>query len=1069
METEQVLESLTENNWEPGAVIHVTGASGSGKTFLIRKFIENLAKTSSRAEESRPSPFWTAAIVLTADRQRAETMEKTFSPGLVASLAAPGAHRPIRSINSFAYLVLSQWLVERADPQGLPPFTTGADEDLWLVQYLQTHAATWSQLLEVPENVLVESPQIRKEFRDVLDRLGQYGLRASQIAELGRASAKTTWSALAQVFQDYAGDGEEAYSLDSPHKDSARLPAIAAKIIEEWAVRADAEGVKARCPIPEWLIVDGAQDFTPNLISLIGALRAAGSRVLITSDPSTSTGTYRGSVPNLGAVIAKKFEATSIELEGQHRMPRAVTAAYSVVSAWTGSRPANQTVTAEGGAATVCLSPNFTQQTRQLADLLKLQHYGAGIPWQEMAVIVRASDDIEPLRRALKRAEIPLGHSGRPVHFASVPVCSVLLSLLVPDTETDQHDLALDLLLGPLIGLDKLALYQALRQEEGTPQEVLLSWLTGQLPLPDDVETTTRETLTRAKAIWTARAVAQTESAQLGLWRLWNAAAVAQSWQIEALEGSWGGEEADSRLDAVMALFRKADLWEQQQAVETTDLSASRFAAEVLQEEVSSDTIAQVGLRASGVAVLTATQSAGRHWNTVCVVGLQESTWPTNSVGMGLLQASLLTDLLAEALEEGWDPTVHDAEGNRPAPNEYLDPGRLNQQTRWSDLRATHLENEARLLAAAISRSCHTVHFSVVENEEERGSIFVDYLCKAGILPELHDKDGKPLYTPAVPDFSLDSLIGQLRAVMARTDRKNEVFAQSAKMIAFLCGQGVSTANPQYWVGEQLPEDQRTVVPDGEKIRLSPSHLERAQKCLLQWFYSTIAVQDTVGILTDVEVGAAQIGSLIHQLAQEYPKGPGSKLTEAFETMWADLKLDDSWWTRKEYERVERMLDLMAAYFTTVPGEVETEVAIKMELPNSQIYGRIDRIEHDSQTGAVHIADIKTSKTKPTQKDVQANVQLQAYQLALAAQGMQVEGASLITVGAPGIKQQKDAVKRSQESLDAQQREELAAEFDQISVSMRGPNYRPAPGSYCDQCPYRRICPAQPDSIRETE
>lgn len=1075
MKLDVALEHLITADKGLGEVFVVAGPSGSGKTNLLRDFIEHLGEKYGRLDTDNDedddavkdqSRFWVPLTVLTADRQRAEALENSFSPKVIASVAAPGGHRPIRSINSFAYLVISQWLIERSNPAAVPPFTTGADEDLWIAAYLQAHSGFWSGFLDVPAEALVESDQIRKQFRDAFDRFGQYGLRASQVEVMGLEADQPVWVQLANAFEQYAGSGETAYTLESSHKDSARLPIIAANLLKRWDKDASDQGVSARCPVPKWLIVDGAEEFTPNLLPLIEAIQNLGGNVLVTADSTTSTGAYRGAVANLGEVIDRLFGAQTLVLEEQRHMTSDIADAYNIVSAWTGSKSELPvTVHPQSNHISLALSPNFTRQSRELADLLKLQHYGHAVPWQQMAVLVRASTDIEPLRRALKRADIPLAGNTRPIHFASVPICAMLLQLLSPQCDLDEHELALSLLLSPLIDLDKLALYQALRQEEGNSQETLLKWLSGEEPLPNNLEEEVYGALSKARNIWTLRASAQTESAQLGLWLLWDEADVGAKWQVEALEDSWAGDEADSRLDAVLALFRKADLWEQLQSVTTNDITAARFATEVLQEEISSDTIAQVGLRAGGVSVLTVAQAVGPGWDTVCIVGLQEGGWPTNSMNTGLTKVDFLTDLLEEALTQGWNPL----ESDHKKPTSYLDPGRLVQELRWSDMRVHRLQNEARLLAAAISKARNRLHFSVIENEEDRGSIFVDYLCKENVLPPFRDEDGNVLYTPPPPEFSLEALVGQLRATMSQTNRSMAVFTGAAKLIAFLASQKVLSADPTNWVGQEPQKDTEEIVSKGQKIRLSPSNLERAQTCLLQWFYSAIAVQDTAGILSDIEVGAAQIGSLVHDLAERYPKGPASELEKAFAKAWEDLDLDDSWWSTKQKQQTEEMVRLMAAYFVSIKGEVETEVKVKMDLPDAQIYGRIDRIEPGDKAGEVHIADLKTSKTKPSAKAVQENVQLQAYQMALLDQGLAVSGASLITIGAPGTRKDPDEVKRTQAPLTPEQVTELRETFNQLAVLMRGPTYLPTIGKHCPQCPYQKICPAMPLSIRETK
>lgn len=122
-----------------------------------------------------------------------------------------------------------------------------------------------------------------------------------------------------------------------------------------------------------------------------------------------------------------------------------------------------------------------------------------------------------------------------------------------------------------------------------------------------------------------------------------------------------------------------------------------------------------------------------------------------------------------------------------------------------------------------------------------------------------------------------------------------------------------------------------------------------------------------------------------------------------------------------------------------------------------QVTGRIDRIDRVSD-GAVEIIDYKTGRSAPPENEMNDNLQLAVYYLALKTAWPDISEIKLtLNYLRPDIKMsfvpEVGFEKRAQDKLLA-----LVAEL-QVS------SFAPKPGYYCKKCSYRKICPAMKDVV----
>lgn len=1010
----------------PGAVL--VGAPGTGKTrTLLRIFEDEAGKNGSEA--------WASVLLLTPDRRRATQLEKLLPADILGAVAKVGGHRLVRSINSYAYLVISEWMIGRKQPFPKPALVSGAEEDVWLAQWLADNGQVWDGI--VPD-AAKETEWFRTEIRELMSRVGEAGLNAEDLDSLGRWAGIPAWQAAARMYESFAG--KDPFSVQTPHIDAARVQIIAARVLQEWQQKAEAESVLGILPIPTTVLVDDLQDCTVATAVLLQAMARLGTRVVATASPLSATASYRGGRADLGKEVASLCGIPMRNLTRYHRYrsDRAYSVSQAMAHALDPRTPPPASDPQRVGV--------FSSEGRLLLAIsneIRRRHFLDEVPWHRNAIIVRHSGQIETIRRALVRHGVPVAAAERPIKLSQIPVCAAILRVLYVD-EDDSAANALELLTSPLVGADTLRLYAFIRSAAAIDESwgTLEYWLT-QSHIPDELteeHPVAASWLRNAAAIVAAGKAAATMSASDGLWAVWEATGKAEAWREIALSGADSGREADLRLDAVVALFRSADLWMQEEMAAGRASDAQTFAKEVLGQVVERDSLAVRGMRAPGVEVLTVAQAAGREWDFVYIVGLQDGLWPASGTSGILMQMPKLRTLLDEARNVGVGA---------------IDPQLVAADTQYATERREQTRSEAMLLVGAASRARLETKIMTVVDSEQALSSFVMLLKRKGVLTWDEVGDNNPVpHDPKIP-FDLESVVALLRQRTMGGQYDADQQVEAARALAYLADSGVQSADPVTWIGAGELSS-REPVGQGKPIGLSPSKLETASQCLLNWFFHSIQARRQQGVFAPAEVDSAQLGTLIHRVAEEAPHGTPEQLRSLLDQYWES---DGTWLDKVQHEKALHMVSLLGDYFQRPVTRVEVEKEFRLEVGDATIYGRVDRLEH-LEDGRMQVVDIKTGKTKPRPADVEENLQLAAYQLAMT-DAENSAGAVYLSVGAPGRGQNPEF---RQPTLDVQQREELQNTLADLSANMRGPDYRPTVCDACRYCDFRDVCPARKDS-----
>lgn len=938
------------------------------------------------------------------------------------------------------------------------------------------------------------------EVRAVLARSRELGLGEAELERFAQGVQRPDWAAAAHFLADYLDVLDLRGVLDY-----AELVHRAVLLAERPEV---AEQLRRRYEV---VFVDEYQDTDPSQVRLLRQLAGGGRELVAVGDPDQSIYAFRGADINGILDFPQTFrradgEPADVKVLRVSRRSGAVLLAASRELARRmpmGRLPADKLAqhrallpSREGGRAEVYTYPTPGAELDSIADLLRRAHLEDGVPWGEMAVLVRAgARSIPGVRRALSAAGVPLEIDGDDLPLREEPaVAHLLLALRVcaEQAARDRHgdpdtpdplttDLAHALLTGPLGGLDGSDLRRlgrALREEERAALRA-----DGDPAAPRPAGDLLREALAeperlialdpaharRARDLGTLlrkvrERLAGGCTAEEALWELWDGS---RRWRERleraALRGGAAGRNADRDLDALCALFETAARAEEQV---TGHRGALDLLAELDAQDIAADTLTVRAVRPEAVRLMTAHRSKGLEWRLVVVAGVQDGLWPDLRRRGSLLEADRIgRDGLAEPLS----------------------PGAL-------------LGEERRLFYVAATRARERLIVTAVKAPADDGDE------PSRFLRELYREDVDPrtgrvvrrtppvvvedvTHRPRRP-LSVAALVAELRAVTVDPARSPELRRAAAERLALLAAatddEGlplVPAARPDRWWG--LAD--ATAAPDPLRsadlpVRLSGSGLEQLENCSLQWFLDKEVKARAAG-------SAAQgFGNVVHALADEVGSGrtPAdlAVLMERLDTVWDALAFDAPWKSQQEKTQARAALERFLNWHVLERGRdlVATEHGFDVTLDaggvSVRIRGSMDRVEKDA-AGRAYVVDFKTGKQIPTDRSLPEHKQLAVYQLAVRAGALNelpgfadrppaTGGAELVHLREPAAKAAQDApkVQRQDPPEGEPWIENLLADAAGRVLAER---FVPQTGGGCDRCTFRRSCSAQRDGAQLVE
>ncbi|CAM5405673.1 helicase UvrD [Streptomyces pilosus] len=944
------------------------------------------------------------------------------------------------------------------------------------------------------------------EVRAVLARSRELGLGPDALDAFARRIGRPDWRAASAFLAEYLDVLDLQGVLDYAelvHR--AVLLAGRPEIAGQLAARYDA------------VYVDEYQDTDPAQVRLLHAL--AGGRTLVAfGDPDQSIYAFRGA--DVGGILEfphafPRPDGRPAPVEVLRTSRRSGAALLEATRLITRRMPLPRlpaekvrahrelTPVRDGGRVEVHTYPTSGTELDNIADILRRAHLEDGVPWNDMAVLVRAGSRTLPtVRRALTSAGVPVDVDGDDLPLRHEPAVAPLLTALravataeaggrpatapgvtagagadtgtesgtgagaetgpAPDTGADacwlSTETALTLLTSPLAGMDTADLRRlgrALREEERAggnplppPSDELLARALAEperLAVHDPVYARGAQRL--GSLLRRARErLAGGGTAEEALWDLWDGTPWPQRLERSARRGGAAGRNADRDLDAVCALFATAARAEER----TGGRGALNFLEEIEAEDIAADTLTRRAARPDAVRLMTAHRSKGLEWRLVVVAGVQEGLWPDLRRRGSLLEADRIgRDGLAEPLT----------------------PGAL-------------LAEERRLFYVAATRARERLVVTAVKAPADDGDQPSRFLTELGVEPK--DVTGRPRRPLAVA-----ALVAELRATTV-DPRVSDVLRQAAarrlaRLAALADEDGrplVPAAHPYRWWGMFEPTESKVPLRDRDQpVVLSGSALDQlANTCALQWFLGR-------EVKADAPATAAQgFGNVVHVLADEVASGrtPAdlAVLMERLDSVWNALAFDAPWKSAQEKENARVALERFLKWHvmdrtgrTPVASEHDFDVTLEAGDYAVRIRGQMDRVEADGE-GRAYVVDFKTGKQAPSSKEVDRHPQLAVYQLAVGEGAVDevFDGARPEPGGAELVQLRQGAAQRdggeTLPKVQAQEPPEGEWVGDLLATAagkVLDERFTPTAGQHCAHCAFRASCSARPEGRHVVE
>ncbi len=410
-----------------------------------------------------------------------------------------------RTIHSYAFGILRRQAARHGNPP--PRLLTGAEQDAVLREMLRgdlTDIAAgardlWPRRLQPALGL----DGFADELRDLMLRATERGLGPEDLIELGRRQERPDWVAAGRFALRYEqamllrwSVGVAAPEASAPALNAAELVGAALDALAGDPDLLAAERARLRC-----LLVDDAQHLDPQAALLVRVLAEGAGTTVIAGDPDQAVYTFRGadarSLTDLEVPAARR-----IVLHTNHRSGPAIHAATARIASRLPGSAAHRTTFADLGPAErgepaageaapaaqvrVRVLGSPAKEASLIADQLRRAHLTDGVPWSQMAVIVRSVPLLlPPLRRALLAAGVPVRQPVTDTPLARRRGAAWMLLALraVLAGEAARRgpgsteslfgpDDALDLLGGPLGGADQIGMRRLRRGIRRTTLEL---------------------------------------------------------------------------------------------------------------------------------------------------------------------------------------------------------------------------------------------------------------------------------------------------------------------------------------------------------------------------------------------------------------------------------------------------------------------------------------------------------------------------------------------------------------------------------------------------------------------
>ncbi|WP_330356110.1 ATP-dependent DNA helicase [Streptomyces chartreusis] len=971
------------------------------------------------------------------------------------------------------------------------------------------------------------------EVRAVLARSRELGLAPDALDAFARRIGRPDWRAAAAFLAEYLDVLDMQGVLDYAelvHRAVllARRPETAARLSAQY----------------DAVYVDEYQDTDPAQVRLLHALAGDGRSLVAFGDPDQSIYTFRGADVNGILDFPHAFpraDGRPAPVEVLRTSRRSGAGLLAATRLLTQRMPLTRlpaekvrahrelTPVREGGRVEVFTYPTPGTELDNIADIVRRAHLEDGVPWGEMAVLVRAgSRTIPTVRRALTAAGVPLDIDGDDLPLRHEPAVAPLLTALraVARAEasggaTGETDVAeagsdgegdAD---GSVAQADEAADAggSAAQAPEGAADTGGSAAHAPEEPAPDTCWLDTETALTLLASPLAGMDAADLRRLGRALREEERAAgnalpppsddllarALAEPERLAVHDPTYA--RGAQRLGALLRKARERlagggtaeealwDLWEGTPWPARLERTARRGGAAGRNADRDLDAMCALFATAARAEERTGGRGALNFLEEIDAEDIAADTLTRRAVRPDAVR--LMTAHRSKGLEWRLVVVAGVQEGLWPdlrRRGSLLEADRIGRDGLAEPLTpGALLAEERRLFYVAATRARERLVVTAVKGAADDGDQPSRFLTELGVEPR--DVTGRPRRP-----LSVAALVAELRATTVdprASDALREAAAHRLARLAALADEDgrplVPAAHPYRWWGMFEPTESKVPLRNRDQpVVLSGSALDQlANTCALQWFLGREVKADAPATV------AQGFGNVVHVLADEVASGhtPADLdvLMERLDSVWNALAFDAPWKSAQEKGNarvaLERFLQwhvMDRAGRTPVASEHDFDVTLGAGDFEVRIRGQMDRVEADGD-GRAYVVDFKTGKQAPSAAEVARHPQLAVYQLAVREGAVDdaFDGARPEPGGAELVQLRQGAAKRDggetlpkvqgQQPLDGPEGEWVGDLLATAAGKVLDERFAPNTGQHCAHCAFRASCSARPEGRHVVE
>ncbi|WCD99316.1 ATP-dependent DNA helicase [Streptomyces sp. HUAS 31] len=889
------------------------------------------------------------------------------------------------------------------------------------------------------------------EVRAVLARSRELGLAPDALDAFARRIGRPDWRAAAAFLAEYLDVLDMQGVLDYAelvHRAVllARRPETAARLSAQY----------------DAVYVDEYQDTDPAQVRLLHALAGDGRSLVAFGDPDQSIYTFRGADVNGILDFPHAFphaDGHPAPVEVLRTSRRSGAGLLAATRLLTQRMPLTRlpaekvrahrelTPVREGGRVEVFTYPTPGTELDNIADILRRAHLEDGVPWGEMAVLVRAgSRTIPTVRRALTAAGVPLDIDGDDLPLRHEPAVAPLLTALraVARAEAaprggggDDADAATDAAsdgegdAGSVASAGDAAdaggsaaqapeeVTEAGGSAAQAPEEVTEAGGSAahapEEPAPDACWLDTETALTLLASPLAGMDAADLRRLGRALREEERAAgnalpppsddllarALAEPERLAVHDPTYA--RGAQRLGALLRRARERlagggtaeealwDLWEGAPWPARLERTARRGGAAGRNADRDLDAMCALFATAARAEERTGGRGALNFLEEIDAEDIAADTLTRRAVRPDAVR--LMTAHRSKGLEWRLVVVAGVQEGLWPdlrRRGSLLEADRIGRDGLAEPLTpGALLAEERRLFYVAATRARERLVVTAVKGAADDGDQPSRFLTELGVEPR--DVTGRPRRP-----LSVAALVAELRATTVdprASDALREAAARRLARLAALADEDgrplVPAAHPYRWWGMFEPTESKVPLRNRDQpVVLSGSALDQlANTCALQWFLGREVKADAPATV------AQGFGNVVHVLADEVASGhtPADLdvLMERLDSVWNALAFDAPWKSAQEKGNARVALERFLQWHVMdragrTPVASEHDFDVTLEAGDFEVRIRGQMDRVEADgDGRAYVVDFKTGKQAPSAAEVARHPQLAVYQLAV--------------------------------------------------------------------------------------